>query len=104
MLIGILDVSLNFIAFTLTRSNNFLYHVYKKKTYNIFLDLINLLYPATFYKGVFVSAHNVKKILKYNFVCMKYNRYNYKKKVLLGTENHTVVSNTRYCILIIQII
>jgi hypothetical protein len=41
LLIGILDLSLNFIAFTLTRSNNFLYKLYKKKTYNIFLDLIN---------------------------------------------------------------
>lgn len=104
MIIGILDLSLNFIAFILTRSNNFIYNIYKNKTYNIFLDLINWLYPATFYKGVFVSAHNVKKILKYNFVCLKYNRYKYKKKVLLGTENHTVVSNTRYRRTIIQII
>lgn len=72
--------------------------------YNTFLQIVNGLYPSTFYNSNILSTQNIQKVLKYNFINIKYKRYNYKKQVILCIGNQDTVSNTRYRSLIIWII
>lgn len=95
IVIGILDASWKFIFF----SNSeviFIYKHHKFCLYNIFLSIIYRLYPSTFFEGISVSHDNLYNWLNFYFVGLKFKRYNLKKRVLLFTEKHINIENTRF--------
>ncbi len=73
--------------------------MYKNHIYNLFLRVINRLYPSTLFESV--SLGNVKFLMLYFFICLKYIRYTFKKQVVLFLEQYSNDINTRYRSLII---